>query len=94
MLICRSVAYPPVFNFSWYRDNISLNGKLDLILKNGRHESTIILQTDDHNENLARYSCVSANSMGLSEPCKLQLTSLPGKRSLSFLFNFLNPSYL
>ncbi|GBM87595.1 hypothetical protein AVEN_119526-1 [Araneus ventricosus] len=72
VLICRSVAYPAVSNFSWFRDNVSLNVQQ----RNGRHESTLVLKSDD---NLARYSCISSNALGLSEPCKLQLTSLPGK---------------
>ncbi|XP_071033382.1 B-cell receptor CD22-like [Parasteatoda tepidariorum] len=77
VLICHSVAYPAVTNFSWFKDNVSLNGMRDAMHRNGRHESTLVLSNEDHNENLARYSCVSTNSMGPSDPCKLQLTSLP-----------------
>ncbi|GFU34681.1 ig-like domain-containing protein [Trichonephila clavipes] len=72
VLICRSMAHPPVTNFSWFRDNASLN----VLQRSGRHESTLVLKGDD---NPARYSCVSSNSHGPSDPCKLQLSSLPGK---------------
>ncbi|KAF8768326.1 Hemicentin-2 like protein [Argiope bruennichi] len=70
VLICRSIAYPAVSNFSWFRDNVSLNVQQ----RNERHENTLVIKTDD---NLARYSCVSSNALGPSDPCKLQLTSLP-----------------
>ncbi|GFU39631.1 hemicentin-1-like isoform X2 [Nephila pilipes] len=75
VLICRSMAHPPVTNFSWFRDNASLN----VLQRSGRHESTLVLKGDD---NPARYSCVSSNAFGPSDPCKLQLTSLPGMSAL------------
>lgn len=86
VLICRSIAYPAVTNFSWYRDNVSLYGNREIVQRSGRHESTLLLQMVDHNDNLARYSCVSTNSVGSSEACKLQMTSLPGKQEVLWYF--------
>ncbi|GIY71583.1 uncharacterized protein CDAR_442901 [Caerostris darwini] len=85
VLICRSVAHPAVANFTWFRDNASLSG----LHGSGRHESALVLKGDD---NPARYSCVSSNALGPSDPCKLQLTSLPGEISTYFTASLVHVS--
>ena len=103
MLVCESTAHPSVFNFTWFKNNVTITevsaAKRDQqaaymetsydpeqtptgdsdnhsAVSGGATQSAVLVLVDG---DFDAYSCIAANAIGASRPCKLADTQIAGK---------------
>ncbi|XP_023224016.1 hemicentin-1-like isoform X2 [Centruroides sculpturatus] len=73
LLTCIAYASPPVLNFTWYRNNVTIYGQtVDKV-----EVESLVRYSAESSEESGRYSCVATNEIGASEPCYLDVSPIP-----------------